>query len=54
MNRCSVIEFYKKLKYKDEMEDLLKRWNKMVEYEDRMKKFKKAEAAARANYSPED
>ncbi|MDX2469967.1 MAG: hypothetical protein QNL04_05250 [SAR324 cluster bacterium] len=44
---------YKKLNYKDEMEDLLKRWNKMVEYDDRMKKYKKQEAAARRNYVPE-
>jgi len=34
---------YKKMKLKDEMEDLLNRWNKMVEYEDRMKKFRKVE-----------
>ncbi|PCI29439.1 MAG: hypothetical protein COB67_04070 [SAR324 cluster bacterium] len=34
---------YKKLKRDVEMRDLLDRWNRMVEYEDRMKKFRKEE-----------
>jgi tetratricopeptide (TPR) repeat protein len=37
---------YKSLKRKVEMQDLLTRWNKMVEYEDKMKKFAKEEERA--------
>ncbi len=43
---------YKNMKMKEEMEDLLKRWNKMVEYEDRMKKFRKEEAERRRRGLP--
>lgn len=38
---------YKSLKRKVEMQDLLNRWNKMVEYEDKMKKFEKDEERAK-------
>ncbi len=37
---------YKSLKRKIEMQDLLTRWNKMVEYEEKMKKFEKDEQRA--------
>jgi len=38
---------YKSLKKKAEMQDLLDRWNKLVEYEEKMKKFEKDEQRAK-------
>ncbi len=45
---------YKNLHMRPEMEDLLGRWNKMVEYEDRMKKFKKEEAQKRRSFTTKE
>ena len=43
-----LASIYKSLKRKDEMQDLLNRWNKMVEYDEKMKKFEKDEQRAMA------
>ncbi|MBU2645182.1 hypothetical protein KKI24_10770 [bacterium] len=37
---------YKSLKRREDMQDLLNRWNKMVEYDEKMKKFEKDEQRA--------
>jgi len=41
-----LASIYKSQNKKLEMQDLLSRWNKMVEYEDKMKKFEKEEQRA--------
>ncbi len=40
---------FKNLKRNEEMKDLLDRWNRMVEHDDRMKKFMKEEERAQSN-----
>lgn len=43
-----LASIYKSLRRREDMKDLLSRWNKMVEYEEKMKKFEKDEQRALA------
>lgn len=43
-----LASIYKSLRRRDEMQDLLNRWNKMVEYDEKMKRFEKDEQRAQA------
>jgi len=43
-----LASIYKSLKRREDMQDLLNRWNKMVEYEDKLKKFEKDEQRSMA------
>ncbi len=43
-----LASIYKSLRRKEDMQDLLNRWNKMVEYDEKMKKFEKDEQRAQS------
>jgi Tfp pilus assembly protein PilF len=44
-----LASIYKRLKRNVDMESLLERWNKMVEYEEKLKKYQKDEERIKAN-----
>ena len=48
-----LASIYKRLKRNADMESLLERWNKMVEYEDKLKKYQKDEERNKANLKNE-